>query len=190
MKSLQFRVLLMLCCLIAPRVWGQSDVGSIVGFVRDSSDAVVPNAKVEIRNEATQEIHQATTNGDGRYTVTNLQPGLYSLSTEVAGFKKFESVHNRLDANTTLNLSASLAVGQATETIEVSSSASLLQTESGAVQSVIGEQQLQAQELNGRNPIYMASLLPGVRSNNTLGTSISRLAMAAIRSTGHASRIR
>ena len=174
MKSLQFTLssccmFLMLCCSIAPSVWGQSDVGSIVGFVRDSTDAVVPNAKVEIRNEATQEVHQATTNGDGRYTVTNLQPGLYSLSTEVAGFKKFESVHNRLDANTTLNLSASLAVGQATETIEVTSSASLLQTESGAVQSVIGEQQLQAQELNGRNPIYMASLLPGIRSNNTLG---------------------
>ncbi len=130
---------------------------------------MVPNAKVVIKNEATGEAHEATTNGDGYYAVTNLQPALYSMSTEVAGFKKFESVQNRLNANTTLSLSASLAVGQSTETIEVTSSASLLQTESGAVQAVIGEQQLQAQELNGRNPIYMASLLPGIRSNNTLG---------------------
>ncbi|HEX4229613.1 MAG TPA: TonB-dependent receptor plug domain-containing protein [Bryobacteraceae bacterium] len=110
-----------------------------------------------------------TTDQSGYYVFTNLLPGYYSISADASGFKKFQSIHNKLDANTTLTLNAALAIGAATETVEVTSSASVLQTESGAVQSVVSEQQIQSQELNGRNPLYMASLLPGIRSSSTLG---------------------
>ena len=83
------------------------------------------------------------------------------MTAAVSGFKKFESTHNKLDANSTLSLDADVAVGSTTETVEVSATASPLQTESGAVQKNISAHQLQAQELNGRNPIYMTSLIPG-----------------------------
>ena len=147
----------------------QSDVGSIVGFVRDPTGSVVPEAKVNIKNEGTGAGHPVEANGQGYYVVSNLQAGLYTLTVEVPGFKRFESSHNKLDANSTLSLDASLSVGQTSETIEVSATASRLQTESGAVQNTVTGQQVQAQELNGRNPLYMASLIPGIRSNSTLG---------------------
>jgi hypothetical protein len=159
----------LLLVAFAAIVVAQSDIGSIVGYVRDSTGAVVQQAKVTIQNEGTGEVHTVNTNDQGHYVVTNLAPGQYTVSAEYAGFKKYESAHNRLGANTTISLDALLTVGQATETVEVTSTASLLQTESGAVQSTVTEQQIQAQELNGRNPLYMASLLPGIRSNSTLG---------------------
>ena len=114
----------------------QSDVGSIVGFVRDPTGSVVPQAKVNIKNEGTGAGHPVEANGQGYYVVSNLQAGLYTLTVEVPGFKRFESSHNKLDANSTLSLDASLSVGQTSETIEVSATASRLQTESGAVQNI------------------------------------------------------
>jgi hypothetical protein len=155
--------------LVCAALLAQSDVGTIVGFVKDPSSAVVPNATVTVRSEATHEERKVQTDTQGHYTVPNLLPGYYSVSAEASGFKRFESTGNKLDANTTLNIDASLSVGQSTETVEVTSSATPLQTESGAVQKDINAQQIQAQELNGRNPLYMASLVPGIRTNSTMG---------------------
>src|ERR1700685_4633714 len=83
-----------------------------------------------------------------------------------------EGTHNKLYASTTLSLDATLTVGQPTETVEVSATAEVLQTESGAVQAEVTGRQVQDQELNGRNPIYMAQLLPGVRSGTQAGTTL------------------
>src|ERR1700722_2523511 len=108
------------CAIFSATLLAQSDVGSLSGFVRDPSTAVVPKAKVVIRNEATHEEHTAITNDSGYYTVTNLPPGIYTVTADAAGFKKFESVHNRLDPNSTLSLDAALTVGAASETVQVS----------------------------------------------------------------------
>ena len=91
------------------------------------------------------------------------------MTAEAKGFKKFISTHNKLSANTTINLDATLDIGQLTQTVEVTATASVLQTESGAVQSQVTGQQIRDQQLNGRNPLYMGSLLPGLRSGSTLG---------------------
>ena len=164
-----------LCCAIAIclafslAMFAQSDVGTITGFVRDQSGAVVPNAKVTIKSEATNEERVVTTDASGHYTVPNLLPGLYTMTAEVTGFKKFNSTHNKLEPNSTVALDGNLTVGATTETIEVSSTAEVLQTESGSVQSEVTGQQIQNQELNGRSPIYSAQFLPGIRSSSTLG---------------------
>lgn len=158
------------CCWFAiylvfsTAAFAQSDAGTITGFVKDPSRASVPGSKVTIRNEGTGEEHTVTSDAQGHYTVPNLLPALYTMTAEAGDFKRFESTHNKLDASTTLSLEANLAVGQPTETVEVSATAEVLQTESGAVQSEVTGRQVQDQELNGRNPIYMAQFLPGVRS--------------------------
>src|ERR1700730_5443212 len=151
------------------RILAQSDVGSISGFIRDQSGAVVPNALVTVLDESTSEARTATSDSQGHYTITNLRPATYSMTTEAKGFKKFTSVHNKLNASTALSLDADLAVGATNETIVVTSTASVLETESGSVQSQVSGQQISDQELNGRNPLYMGSLLPGLRSGSTLG---------------------
>jgi len=130
---------------------------------------LVPNAKVTVKSEATNEERVVTTDSSGHYTVPNLLPGLYTMTAEANGFKKFNSIHNKLEPNSTVALDGNLTVGATTETIEVSSSAEVLQTESGSVQSEVTGTQIQNLELNGRSPIYSAQFLPGIRSSSTLG---------------------
>ena len=173
-KSVQIKirclcVVLSIALLFSVRGSAQSDVGSIGGFVRDQSGAAVPNAKVEILNESTGEAHTVTSDAQGHYTITNLRPGLYTLDVEAQGFKKFTSAHNKLNASTALALDATVPVGAASETIQVTATASVLETESGSVQNQVTGRQISDQELNGRNPLYMGSLLPGLRSGSTLG---------------------
>ena len=155
--------------LFSAGAFAQSDKSTIGGFVKDASGAVVPNAKVLLTNEATGENHQVTADTQGHYTVPNLTSGNYTLTVEEKGFKKYVSTHNTLSANSTLSLDAPLTVGSATEEVTVSATAQVLQTESAAVQQEITGQQVSDQELNGRNPLYMGSLVPGLRSGSTLG---------------------
>src|SRR4029077_20872098 len=155
--------------LLTSGVNAQSDNGTITGFVKDPTCAVRPNGKVVIKNEGTAEQQTITTNESGCYVKPNLQPGYYTVNAEVSGFKKYSISHNKLNPNSTLSLDISLTLGNATETVEVSATAAALQTESGAVQNEVTSQQVDNQELNGRNPIYIAQLLPGVRGTSTLG---------------------
>lgn len=99
--------------------------------------------------------------------MTNLPPGVYTVTVEAAGFKKFESTHNKLDPNSTLSLDAALTGGAASEAVEVSATAAVLQTESAAVEDEVTGTQVSMQELNGRNPLYIAQLMAGMRSGST-----------------------
>jgi hypothetical protein len=160
-----------LMLLTAGIVFAQLDYGSITGFVKDPSSAVVPGAKVTIRNEATGQERSTETNESGYYVITNLPPGVYTIMAEKEGFKKFQSGQNRLQPNSTLSTDITLTLGATTETVEVTAAAATLQTESATVQKEVTGTQVLDQELNGRNPIFMVQLLPGVHGNNgiTLG---------------------
>ncbi len=140
-----------------------------MGFVKDQSGAEVPGAHVTVKNEGTGETRTVTSDAQGHYTVPDLPPAVYSMTAEAAGFEKFVSIHNRLSSNTTIAIDGQLTVGQATQTIEVSDTAAVLQTQSGAMQAEVTGQQVDKQELNGRNPIYMAQLSAGVFSTTTMG---------------------
>jgi hypothetical protein len=155
--------------LVSLAGYSQSDVGSISGYIRDKSGAFVPNANVTIRNEGTDEKHTVVTDAQGHFSVTNLPPATYSMTAEAPGFSRFVSVHNPLGASTALAIDGSLATGSVNQTVEVTANAVVLQTESGSVQSEITGQTVTDQQLNGRNPLFMGSLLPGMRSGTTLG---------------------
>src|SRR5437588_8816003 len=152
--------------------FAQSDLGSISGFVKDPSGAIVPKAKVTVKNESGLE-RQATTNDSGYYTITNIPPAFYTISVEVSGFKKYESKGNKLDASAALSADVTLTVGSAVETVEVSATATVLQTESASVQRNVTREQIDSLEINGRNPIFMANLVPGTRGGNLAGLSFN-----------------
>lgn len=157
-----------LVCL-AGAAYSQLDYGSITGFVKDPSGAVVPKVKVTAKNEATGQERSVVSNEDGYYAVPSLPPGGYTITAELQGFKKFASEHNQLQPNSTLAVDIALTVGSITEGVQVTATVEALQTETGAVQSEVTGTQVESQELNGRNPIYMAQLLPGVRGGGTMG---------------------
>src|ERR1039457_3729517 len=162
-----FSVTLLL--LFASLASSQTDTGSIGGYVKDPSGRVIPKATVTIKNEGTNVIQTLTSNEAGYYVAPNLQPGNYAVTAEAPGFKRFESRQNKLDANSALSLDAILTVGNITDTEEVAASAEVLQTDSSAVQTEVSGKQVDMQELNGRNPLYIAQLLPGLRSGSTMG---------------------
>src|ERR1041385_2603433 len=165
-------LLALLLVLASSLVIAQSDLGSINGFVKDPSGSTIPSAKVTVRNQTGLE-RQTTTNESGYYTITNIPSGMYSVSVEAAGFKKFESVNNKLDPSAVLSLDATLTIGAATETVEVTASAAVLQTESASVQKLVTRQQNDALELNGRNTIFTANLVPGTRGGNLSSLSFN-----------------
>ncbi len=153
--------------------FAQSDLGTINGTVRDPSGAAVPNATVSVKNQANGNERTSTTNAGGLYSVTNIPPGMYTISVTASGFKKFESNNNKLDPASTLAVDAGLTLGSATETVEVSAAATTLQTESASVQKLVTREQIDALELNGRNPVGLASLVPGARGGNLAGLTFN-----------------
>src|SRR5438034_6404004 len=159
------------CCalLVSPVLFAQSHLGKISGFVKDPSGATIANAKVTIRNNTGIE-RQTTTNDSGYYVVTNVPPGLYTMIAEAIGFQRYESSNNKLDPSSDLVIDATLTVGTASQTVEVSASAVQLQTESASVQKLVTREQIDSLELNGRNPIWLAALVPGAR-----GTTLANL---------------
>src|ERR1700731_1678477 len=146
-------------------LFAQSDLGRISGFVKDPSGATIANAKVTVRNNTGVE-RQTTTNDSGYYVVTNVPPGLYAMIAEAAGFQKYETTNNKLDPSADLVIDATLTVGSASQTVEVSASAVQLQTESAAVQKLITREQIDSLGVNGRNAFGLAALVPGARSGS------------------------
>ncbi|MDX1981619.1 MAG: carboxypeptidase regulatory-like domain-containing protein, partial [Bryobacteraceae bacterium] len=175
-----------LCTLIAAAtVFAQSDTSQIVGYVRDASASSVPNAKVTAANESTGVERQSTTNAEGYFILTNLPPGPYTVTVELTGFKKYVKTGNRLNAAIPLSMDVQLDVGAVTESVEVVASVAAVQADSATVGRTIEAQQIQNMALNGRNPLLLAQLKPGVRSGSmnrfTFGLDSAGLAINGAR---------
>src|SRR5580700_4551731 len=122
------------CCLLyAVAAFGQTNNGTITGTVSDPAGAVVPNASIEARNEATDFKFTAGTSNTGNYTLTQIPTGTYELTIAVAGFKKYVRPGIQVNVAETVRADASLEVGAATDTVTVNAEAPLLKTESGEV---------------------------------------------------------
>lgn len=158
--------------LAAVPVWAQVSTSSITGEVRDPSGAVVPNAKVEVKNEATGVAYSGTTTGAGSYAFPSLPPGLYTVTVSQPGFQTFVSAHNVLTIGEPLVVNASLKVGAPTTTVEVSGSYERVNTTDATLSDLVTEQQVKDLPLNGRNPLALLTLEPGViqRTNGNTGS--------------------
>jgi hypothetical protein len=148
----------------------QSDSSSLSGTVTDPSGAVVPNARVTAHNEATGQERAAQTNSSGAYTITNLPSGNYTVRVESQGFGAIEQKNTHLDPNIGSRFDASLKPGQSSTTVTVEADANTLQTESAAVGQLVTTEQVKTIQLNGRNPIYLSQLEPGVARNAPLSS--------------------
>src|SRR5437868_8908464 len=155
-----------LCCfavLVAFQAYSQNISGSISGHVIDQQGAAVASTTVRAVDPARRVTVSTTTNDQGDFVFPALQPGNYTLTVEAPGFKKLERPNVPLDANDKLALgNLTLQVGALTEAVEVSAQAALLQTESVERSATIIGKQMENIEVNGRNPLDMAKLIPGV----------------------------
>jgi hypothetical protein len=147
--------------LIAVSAFAQTS-GEISGEVRDQSGAVAPNAPVTATNVATNVFRSTSTNEVGIYRFPNLIPGTYSVKVAATGFDTIVKTNIELQVQQTARVDFTLAVGQATQTIEVSASGELLTTDNATVGTVIEQRRIVDLPLNGRNFFSLVALSPGV----------------------------
>ena len=153
--------------LLAPgSLRAQTGAASITGIISDQSGAAVPGATVTATNEATGVTYTAVANDAGNYTVTSLPVGSYVIKAELAGFKTAATKAVPLEAMQIGRFDFKLELGNLQESIEVSTQAQVLQTETATVGEVISGTTLQALPLNGRNSGQLSLLLPGVVTPN------------------------
>lgn len=144
--------------------FGQVDEGSITGIVTDTSGAVIPNAQVTLKNIDVGLTLQTKTDGAGNYTFNPVRTGHYTVTVSAPGFATTtqKNLTVRIDENLLANIQ--LKLGQATETVEVSTAPPLLQTQDASVGQVISGQEVNALPLNGRNFTFLAQLGAGMQT--------------------------
>jgi len=160
-------LLLTLICLFATGTANaQSLYGTIVGVVTDSSEAVVPDARVEATQTETNEKRIATTNDSGAYTLSTVPAGTYVVSISKSRFDVFEARRISVTINTTVRVDATLTIGGQPLTINVLSNAAELQTDRVDVHGVLTSDDLQQLPQPTRTYEGLIGLLPGVTPPN------------------------
>jgi len=144
----------------------QVPTGTILGLVKDSSGAAVPEAVVTVRNDDTAVTRQANTSDDGTYQIPALPVGHYSVKFEKSGFTEQTQTGFVLDVDQRIVVNASLQVGASTQQVVVTGEAPIVNTSTSSLGGVVDEKQISELPLNGRSYVDLALLQPGV-SNNT-----------------------
>ena len=127
-----------LCAVLSvSAVFSQVGTSSITGRATDTSGAVIGKVSVTIVQPATNFQFAGVTNEDGIYRVPSLSPGLYRITFEAPGFKR--TVRDNVDLRTgdTLAVDAVLQIGNVTESVEVTATTPLLETETSATGTVV-----------------------------------------------------
>ena len=148
----------------------QTSDARIVGLIRDSSGAVLFNVAVTATNSATGLSRAVRTNNSGSFELPALPPGAYSVSAELAGFRKSTLKDLVLQVNQQVRADLVLEVGNVVEEVTVTATAPLLVTEAGSVGPVIDNKKIMELPLNGRTFTQLATLTPGVLASASLGT--------------------
>ncbi len=133
----------------------------IVGSVTDNSGAVVPNAKVTVKNLGTNQARTAQSDAASQYSVNLLPVGDYSVSVEAQGFKTFTASRVSIATGDRSRVDAALQVGEITQTVEVSEQTVAVQTDSSTVGGLVTSRAVQDLPVNGRNFIRLVQLAPG-----------------------------
>jgi hypothetical protein len=171
--TLVFRagVLAAVLALAAPEVLAQARQNStLTGVVRDASGAVLPGATVIVQSPNLVGGAQTTvTDADGTYRFPLLQPGVYELTVELAGFKTLRRTDIRVPLATTLTIDIDLAVATVEEVVEVSGASPVVDIKSSAVNTQIEEALLQSIPQSSRFQPDVIDLAPGVANSVAFG---------------------
>lgn len=145
-------------------LFGQSSMGAISGIVSDQSGGVVPNAKVELRNESTNVMANTESNNAGVYVFSNVLPGTYEVTVAASGFKSYVVRHIVVYVNQDVTENVKLSIGSVSISVQVQAKLPLVQTSSSSVGGVIDTKQIDMMPLNGRTNIFgLLELAPGVQ---------------------------
>ena len=161
--------------LIGTAAFGQQLTGTISGTAYDQAGAIVPNAKVEVTNQASGDVRRTVTSSAGFFGVTALPPGNYSVIITATGFARWEQKDIALsqgDARTLPNIA--LKIGSVIDKIEVvSSSEAVAPQDSGEVSQVLNQEMVHELTLTGRDAGELMKIMPGMAFTNGMAQGSS-----------------
>jgi hypothetical protein len=164
--ALKALYLLMLFTFLTATAFGQADTGSISGTVRDSTGAVVPAAKVSVRNVATSAERAAETDSGGGYTIPSLAPGIYDVAITKSGFADYK-VRAQVTVGSFVSLNAQLSLTTVTSTIEVvATGGTEINTQSQEVSQILTPEQIENLPSLTRNPYDFIALAGNVSAGD------------------------
>ncbi len=138
--------------------------GDVAGIVTDPSNAVVPDAKVALRDEAKGSVQETKTNKDGNYRFYLLAPGPYTITVAATGFEGV-SRHFDVGVGQIVAINLSLTLGTSSTTVTVTEAAPLLQTDNGDTSTTLTQQQISQVPNPGNDLTYIAQMAPGTVMN-------------------------
>jgi hypothetical protein len=170
----QWIVSLFLFSVITLAAWAQLDTAQLTGTVTDKSGAVIPDATVSAKNIATALTRSTRTNQSGSYTISFLPPGKYSVKAESKGFATVVQNDVVLLVGMAPTLNFSLSPGSATETLEVTAEAPLIETTRSDIGSSVSPIEVKELPIVDRNFSGLMSLVPGVRPSQPFDPTKTR----------------
>ncbi|MBO0799946.1 MAG: carboxypeptidase regulatory-like domain-containing protein, partial [Blastocatellia bacterium] len=154
--------------VMVPFTFSQEFRGSISGRVTEASGAAVPGATVTVTNLATNTSTTADTNESGSYNLLYLNPGRYAVAVEAKGFKKVVRQGIEVRVGDKLELDLRLEVGALADTVNITSDAPLLETNSASAGQLIDRRRISELPLSDGNPFVLTRLAAGVSYNGDL----------------------
>ena len=148
----------------------QNNKGSIIGTVKDPNDAVVPNAKVKVTNNANGETRETTSDDSGDFAITNIDPGNYKITVEAGGFKTLVLTNLTVETNSRVPVEARFTAvsGVVDNVVTVSAdSAPLVESETSVRGDIITGREVTDLPIPQRNFTLLAGLSPGVTRPST-----------------------
>jgi outer membrane receptor protein involved in Fe transport len=157
------RIILVFVFLAAVNLSAQTFRGTVLGTVTDPSGAVVPGAKVAVKNTGTGLERVTETSADGSYSVPELPIGTYDVTITQSGFDTFIAKGVTVDVATERRIDASLKTGEVSTKVEVSADTlPLVETTTNTLGGVLTAQVVQDMPVNGRDYTKLIYMNPGV----------------------------
>jgi len=160
-RFLHISCILACLCLMCVQLTAQTTTATLEGVVTDSSQAIVPGAKVELTNEGTNIEQVRTSDPRGRYYFPLLPPGSYRLNVTLAGFQEFQRTGIVLQVQQAARVDVALKMGEVTTKVEVTGEAPRLDAVNATQGRVFSSSALLDMP-GAQNPLGLATLTPGV----------------------------
>ncbi|HKD82283.1 MAG TPA: TonB-dependent receptor [Candidatus Angelobacter sp.] len=162
LRKLPSLALLILLLVISSLCVAQTSKGVIAGTVHDSTGAVMPSATVTVTNTLTGETRSTTTNEVGTYRIEAVDPGVYTIKISAANFKTTSVEKVDVKGSIITSVNATLEIGTATETVEVTAKSIAVETENGQLAHSISTVEVQEIPVFNLNAISLVLTQPGV----------------------------
>jgi Carboxypeptidase regulatory-like domain/TonB-dependent Receptor Plug Domain len=178
MSFVRFSILMGMVILTSVCGFAQTSQGTVAGVVTDQSEAAVPGASVNAKNNTGSDDRTVMTGANGEYRIDAVTPSVYTITVTKQGFSKKEIKNVVVTASVVTSVNAQLAVGDVSQTVTVEGGAATVQTESGEISATITQQEISQLPIVTGNPIDLVLTQPGMvtvatRDGRTSGEGFS-----------------